>query len=267
MEDIRADNARLYNLLMPLLHGTGAYKFIRQPKLEQNGRAIWLILKEMGSGQHNQSTRRNAAQTGLNNTTLDVSNRGDPAVKFERFVNHLQTNFNEVGPAFSEDEKVRVLFRQLGTNPRFEACRPTVLASPYYRDSFHNTITLLTTIASTAPSNPKESTRNVSAATSTKDVGRLPKEEWDKLSKAQRLEHLKKMKSGKPQANTKRKPTEGMSRGQKKEFKRLRTIESLHKSTDNEKGKSSSPGNPDPSAEFGTKVAALATKMFKDNAK
>ena len=193
--EIRADNARVYNLLVPLLQGTSAWEYVKGPQFNLQGRKLWQLLRNKSEGDQSFSTLRWTAHTALDHAALDTSNRGDPKTKFLKFCSVLQSNFNLLVDAkrpMPEDEKVHVLWRQLKFNSPYETCRPTCWNSDYYRQSFHNTITFLSAYHHTGGTTAA-STRNVSSTTTSKEVvGRLPPEQWSKLTKEQRIAHLKK---------------------------------------------------------------------------
>lgn len=276
--EIAEDNGRLYTLLIPLIQNTTAWEHCRGPSFIGNGRAVWKALLHKGDGDANQMARMWEAQTILRTAKLDESNRGDPKAKFDAFIRNLTMAFNELeacNAPVDPSQQVLTLLRQLGSPSRFDPCRPTIIESPNLNSSFTNCVSFLDTVAGTTAhtTTVTASTRNVAAVT-TEAPGRLPKAQWDALTVEQRKAHVKKMRSHKSAAPNgsanKRKPADNLSRGQKKEFKRLRSVQALAQTlvqsytANGTPAPTVSPPQPsNPSAQFGSQIQALNTLITK----
>jgi hypothetical protein len=165
-----ADNATVYDLLKSLAGNGPLLPFIRPHEPTRDGRAAWKALKAYYEGDSMNSRMKNAAYNSLLKANYQGPRRN---FEFSTYVTIHQKAHEELarfGEPVPEMKKVRDFLDGI-TDPRCEAIKLTVMASPIYKTNFNEMVNYVTGAIDVLGKNKTSSTRQI-AEISTNDTNR-----------------------------------------------------------------------------------------------
>jgi hypothetical protein len=200
--EYKADNARAWDFLRPLLFDTPAWDYVKLYEKTKNARAAFRLLSGRGEGDAAIDARRTAAQNSLD--TAQLSNKQGWTVN--KFINVLVKAYSELeacGVHKTDVEKVDHFVKCI-VDDSYEPIKAVIVSKKKLNSNFQNAYAYLEKMHQLKTNNKiggkKGFDRSVSAVTSNNtktNVDRLPPEKWAKLSSSERRAHINKMRQSK----------------------------------------------------------------------
>ena len=187
----KADNARVWNLIHPLLYSTNSWEHVKQFDKSKNARAAWKVMLQYGEGAAQMDTKYANAKRALAMIKYTGTSRKFPISSYLKALQGVFNDLVDCGHPYTDYEKVLsltdgILVKDL--NP----IKLELLKDPYKNDyeaaighfKFllnHNILDI------TDGSLGQSHDRGISAIDSSDQKSEwLPKEEWNKLSKEEK---------------------------------------------------------------------------------
>lgn len=204
-EEYEQDNARVWDMLRPLIYGTSAWSFVKQYNARKNGRMAYLTLKLRGEGEAVTDARRAKADETIRTIKYTGTSK---RFTVQTLVNVLQNAFTEkelCGEALTEKRKVEILAKALQA-PRLSNVRYTIMSNTKYRADFQEAYAFIETMEQFDDAGLTMDKggphRNVSETTGKKgDHSYRPPDVWAKLTPKEKKRIQEKRKDYKAKKN------------------------------------------------------------------
>jgi hypothetical protein len=196
--EFRADNARAWDHLRPLVFDSPAWDYVKAYDRPKNARAAFKTLLVRGEGSAAMDARRAAANALLDVAQLTSKN----GWTVNKYINTLVKAYSELeacGVPKTEKEKVD-RFVQGIRDERYSELKGLIIHQATANPDFQEAYTFLERMHQLTVNNvlgsAKSFDRKVAAVTSdSTETGRLPPEQWNKLSPKEKRAHKKKMRT------------------------------------------------------------------------
>jgi hypothetical protein len=278
----KADNARVWNLIHPLLHSTNAWEYIRQFERTKNARAAWKVLMAKGEGEAQLDTKLAKAKKAIETLKYNgMSKRFTLQTYFKEMVKAFN-DLDECGKGYADVDKVLAVVNGIQVRD-FNAIKTTILSQDKYKHNFDATTAFIAMMLNynilDITDGSGSNDRNVSTVNSGEKDKWLPQEEWNKLSpaeKAKRNAARAKAKANKSSGSSVAAATTTPSQKRKAKKKRklarlakevIDAAEAAESTNDNKKQKATG-DSPSPADQFGRHASAvkLAKLIASQNA-
>jgi len=133
----KQDNARVWEIVRPLLYGTPAWDYVKTYDRTKNGRMALRVLERRGEGEAALDARRTKAETTLRKAQYTGKSK---RFTLQSYINLLQGAFSELEECdpdypLSERRKVDIFIKGLVAD-WFKVTRPAIIQNPETRNDF-----------------------------------------------------------------------------------------------------------------------------------
>lgn len=154
------DNAMVWDMLRAVLCDTDGWAWVSGFEHGKDGRSAFLALLNHYIGPANQSLIKTQAEQALTTLYFDGTRRGFTLEKYAQAHKQAHKDLEDYNEGLPEGRKVRLFLMGI-RYPLLDAPRGTVLATPFLRESFDETVSFL--LQFYASLTPNAARRNVGA--------------------------------------------------------------------------------------------------------
>jgi len=183
----KADNARVWNLIQPLLAGTNAWEHVKQFDKSKNARGAWKVLLRYGEGDAQMDTKYANAKKKLNTLEYTGTSRKFSVSSYLKALQSIFNDFEDCGKPYDDFEKVVAFVDGLKVKD-LNPIKIKLITELPYKNNYEEAIgcfnmSLNHTILDIAEGGIGQE-RNVSTVDTKSEW--LPPDEWKKLSKEEK---------------------------------------------------------------------------------
>jgi hypothetical protein len=144
-DSYQQDNARVWDLLRPLVYGTPAWSYVKQYDARKNGRMAFRVLQRRGEGESAKDARRAKAEEIISKAKYSGTSK---RFTLNSLINLLQgafTDMEECGEPVSPNRQVDIFCKAMQAD-RLKQVRIAIMQSADTRSDFTNAYTFVETM-------------------------------------------------------------------------------------------------------------------------